>query len=233
MEIGNYDSALEYIYKGREYFSGSPLNLAINKKNEVDALFFKGDYQKAKEIATSLVDNDSDITGDFRRDMMLYYKGCCHFMLGEIRDAARLFNLKFQLTRDKLGWEVNIRLMRIITIIELGHHDEAHAMVEAYSKHIERYQQIKDLNARDKILLKLFHELAREGFAFDRPSDKVYHFILLLQEKGKDHSWEALSPELIPIHNWVIKKYARFVPPADYKNEKKKVFKTAARKLKT
>jgi tetratricopeptide (TPR) repeat protein len=230
MESGDYDAAIQYLYKAREYFSGNALNLALSKKIEVDFLFLKGDYIKAKEIANNLASEDSQVTGDFRRDMMLYYKGCCHFMLGEFRDAARLFNLKFQLTKDKLGWEVNIRFMRIMAMIEVGRSDEAHSMVDTVTKHIERYQQVADLNARDKILLKLFRELAREGFAFDRPGDKTYHYLLQLQEKDKDHSWEPLTPELIPIHTWVIKKYGKLLPPAVDLNKEKKAFKTAARK---
>ena len=230
MDIGNYDSAIKYLYKGREYFSSSALNLALSKKLEVDALFLKGDYQQAKVIASNLASEDSVVTGDFRRDMMLYYKGCCHFMLQEYRDAARLFNLKFQLTKDKLGWEVNIRFMRIMTMIEVNRPDEAYAMVETVSKHIERYQQVKGLDVRDKLLLKLFRELAKEGFAFDRPSDKIYHYLLQLQEKDKDHSWQVLTPELIPIHGWVMKKYGRMLPPAEERTKAKKVYKTAAQK---
>lgn len=230
IQKGDYDSALKHIYMGREYFSGSPFNLTINKKLEADAYFLKGEYNKTLEIASALASDDSQVTGNFRRDIMLYYKGCCHFMLGEFRDAARMFNLKFQLTQDKLGWEVNIRFMRIMTMLELDHPDEAYAMVETTGKHIERYQQTADLNARDKLLVKLFRELAKEGFSFDRPNDKVYHYLLQLQEKGKDHSWEPMTPELIPIHTWVIKKYGRLVPPAEERTKKPKAYKTAARK---
>jgi tetratricopeptide (TPR) repeat protein len=230
LQMGDYESAIKHIHLGQEYFSGSPVNLAINRKLEADAYFLKGDYTKTLEIASLLASDDSQVTGNFRRDIMLYYKGCCQFMLGEFREAARLFNLKFQITQDKLGWEVNIRFMRIMTMIELNRPDEAHAMVETTSKHIERYQQVAYLNARDKILLKLFRELAREGFAFDRPGDKTYHYLLQLQEKDKDHSWEPLTPELIPIHTWVIKKYGKLLPPAVDLKKEKKTFKTAARK---
>jgi tetratricopeptide (TPR) repeat protein len=230
LQTGDYESAIKHIYLGREYFSGSPLNLTINKRLEADAYFLKGDYKKTLEIASELASDDSQVTGNFRRDIMLYYKGCCHFMLGEFRDAARMFNLKFQLTQDKLGWEVNIRFMRIMTMLELDRPDEAYVMVETTNKHIERYQQTTDLNTRDKLLVKLFRELGKEGFSFDRPNDKVYHYLLQLQEKEKDHSWEPMTPELIPIHTWVIKKYGRLVPPAVERTKKEKVYKTAARK---
>ncbi|MDQ3109557.1 MAG: hypothetical protein M3R17_06645 [Bacteroidota bacterium] len=228
---GDYDSALKHIYLGREYFSGNPFNLTINKKLEADALFLKGDYKKTLEIASALATDDSQVTGNFRRDIMLYYKGCCHFMLGEYREAARMFNLKFQITQDKLGWEVNIRFMRIMTMLELDRPDEAHAMVETTTKHIERYQQTADLSARDKLLLKLFRDLAREGFGFGRPSDKIYHYLLQLQEKDKDYSWEPMTPELIPIHTWVVKKYGgKLLPPAVERSKEPKTYKTAARK---
>jgi hypothetical protein len=121
--------------------------------------------------------------------------------------------------------------MRIMTMLETNRPDEAHAMVDTTSKHIERYQQTADLSARDKLLLKLFRELAREGFGFGRPSDKIYHYLLQLQEKDKDHSWEPMTPELIPIHTWVVKKYGgRLLPPAVERSKTPKTYKTAARK---
>jgi len=233
LQLGYFDSAFENIYAAREYFTGSPLNLSISKRLEMDGLFLRGNYQEAKKVAEELSKGDPIVTGDFRRDMFLYYKACCHFMLGEFRDCARILNQKFELTRDKLGWEVNIRFMRIMTMIEVERPDEAHAMVETVSKHIERYQQIKDLSERDRLLLKLFKELAREGFAFSQPGEKVYHYLLQLRETGKPHSWEALTPELIPIHNWVIKKYGRILPPAAAKESTATEKKTERKKAKS
>ncbi|HLG02386.1 MAG TPA: hypothetical protein VI731_02245 [Bacteroidia bacterium] len=211
--LGNYDSALEYLRMAREYIAGSQINLAINKKLEVDVLFLKGDYTKAKELIEELSLQSANVTGDFRRDIYLYYKGCCQFMLGEIRDAARLLNQNFVITKDKLGWDVNIRFMRILVMVERDKPDEAALMVMSLAKHIQRYQQSKALNERDKMLMSLFRALQTEGFAFHRPGENAYRLLLLLKEHGKPHSWEPLSPELIQIHNWIIRKYKHFLPP--------------------
>lgn len=229
VELGNYDSALKYVLEARPYFSGSQLNLAINKKLELDIHFLKGDYIKAKELADELSQTNTKVTGDFRRDMILYYKACCHFMLGEFRESARLLGQKFQITRDKLGWEVNIRFMRIMLMVELNKPDEAFAMVQSLQKHMERYKQLDDLNERDRMLMDVFRELAKEGFGFNRPEDKVYHLLMLLMEQGKPHSWEPLNPELVQIHKWIIRKYQHFLPPRPMSTEKRK---PAAKKAK-
>ena len=222
IESGSYDSALEYVYKARPYLSTSRINTAISKKIELDIQFLKAEYRKALLLAEELLQTNTTVTGDFRKDIFLYYKACCHFMLGEYRECARLLGQKFQLTRDKLGWEVNIRFMRIMTLVEQNKPDEAFSMVQSLHKHMERYKQIKDLSERDHMLLMVFRELAKEGFAFQRPTDKVYRYLLLLLEKGKPHSWEPLSPELIKIHDWIIRKYEHFVPPAPEKKKTEK-----------
>lgn len=222
VELGNYESALNYVFKARPYFSGSQLNLTINKKLELDIYLLKGDYIKAKELAEELSQTNTKVTGDFRRDMILYYKACCHFMLGEFRESARLLGQKFQITRDKLGWEVNIRFMRIMLMVELNKPDEAFAMVQSLQKHMERYKQLDDLNERDRMLMDVFRELAKEGFGFNRPEDKVYHLLLLLMEQGKPHSWEPLNPELVQIHKWIISKYSHFLPPRPMATEKRR-----------
>ncbi len=227
MELGDYDSAIKHLLLGREYFTGSQLNIAINKKFEADAYFLKEEYLKVIEIAEELAGTDLRITGNFRRDIMFYFKGCALFMLGEFRGATRIFNLKFEMTKDKLGWEINLRFMRIMTMIELGCSDEALAMVETTSKHIDRYQQIKDLSERDRLVLRLFRELSKEGFSFQQPGLKVFHLLLQLQEKGKPYSWETLTPELIPVNIWVIRKYGKIIPPSAVQKKSLKVFKTA------
>lgn len=232
LELGNYNSAFNFLTISEKYFPADSLNLAIYRKLKTDALFLKGDYEGAKEIASSLATDDSIVTGEFRRDIMLYYKACCHFMLGEHKAAGRLLNLKFQLKSDKLGWEVNIRIMRIINNIEMGHYDASLKMLEAHYKHIRRYRQLKDLSERDKMILRLFLALAKAGFEFNRPNAKIYQLLLQLQETGKPHSWEALTPELIPIHKWLIKKYGRFFSMAGKivrVEKKKKKYPTAAK----
>ena len=219
VEMGNYDEALQYVEKSISLFAGSNINVSIGRKMVLDICFLKGDHKRSLELAESLLETNATVTGDFRRDIIFYYKACCHFMLGEYRECARLLGQKFQLTRDKLGWEVNIRFMRIMTLVEQNKPDEAFSMVQSLHKHMERYKQIKDLSERDHMLLMVFRELAKEGFAFQRPTDKVYRYLLLLLEKGKPHSWEPLSPELIKIHDWIIRKYEHFVPPAPAKKK--------------
>lgn len=218
-EMGHYEQAINYINKARPFMGQSVINTAVSKRLELNIYILKDDFHKAIEIADDLLKTSPQVTGDFRRDIIFYFKACCHFMLGEYRECARLLGQKFQLTRDKLGWEVNIRFMRIMTLVEQNKPDEAFSMVQSLHKHMERYKQIKDLSERDHMLLMVFRELAREGFAFQRPTDKVYRYLLLLLEKGKPHSWEPLSPELIRIHDWIIRKYEHFVPPAPAKKK--------------
>ena len=219
-ELGEYDSALKYNLLSRTYFVNSPRNIAISKKLELDIRYLQEDYPNAMQLVDELISTNTLVTGDFRHDMFLYYKGCIHFMMKEYRECARLMNLKFQLTKDKLGWEVNIRFMRIMVMVELGKPDEAMKMVETVSKHIERYQRTGDLSKRDYLLVRVFRELAKEGFGFFRPGPVIFHYLLLLREKGKPHSWEPLSPELVQVHNWVINKYERFELPVTARKSK-------------
>jgi len=76
--LGEYDLALASNNKSREYFKSTPLNIAISKKYELDIRFLQEDYSKAMKLVDELAQTDTVITGDFRRDMILYYKGCIH-----------------------------------------------------------------------------------------------------------------------------------------------------------
>ena len=129
-----------------------------------------------------------------------------HFRLGHFKECSRQLSLKYELSKDKLGWEIAIRILRIMTMIELNRHDEAQPMVGNLQKHIERNARKADVNERDRLVLKLFRELDKGGFRFDSLSKATRDILAKLSETDTPWSWKPLSPELIPVHTWLLGK---------------------------
>ncbi|MBI3510663.1 MAG: hypothetical protein HY064_08360 [Bacteroidetes bacterium] len=221
--LGNYELALEQLRNSRKYFSESSMNVVVSKRSEINYIFQLGKYREAKDLIDELINKGTRVMGDFRRDILVYTKACCHFMLGEFKECSRIVSQKYVIMKDKLGWELNLRYLRIMTMIERGHPDEAMAMVESTSKFIERNRNNKMLTIRDRTICKLMQELAKEGFSFHSPSVQAYHYILLLMEKNKPHRWELLGTELVRPHNWAKNKYKQFTIASPKKRKGKKL----------
>ncbi|HEU4717839.1 MAG TPA: hypothetical protein VFU15_08390 [Bacteroidia bacterium] len=203
----NYDEAMKYLEKAASCFTSSPTNLAVNRSIQMEVYFHKGNYDKALEISADLIENQAKVIGTFRRDTFIFFQASCYFMKKEYTRCNDLLNERFELTRDKLGWDLNIRFLRIMTMIEMGKPDLAMLQVDALRKNFERFQHRKDITERDKMIIRLFFQMFLEGFAFQYPRNKTNELLLKLKEKGKLYSWEALKPEKIPIHVWALSRY--------------------------
>lgn len=204
--LANYEQALVDVRKSVEYVPPHSADYFQNKQFEFEILFLKGDYQEAQKTIETLQKTNRLKQGDFRIAKFAYYEACVHFRLGHFKECSRQLSLKYELSKDKLGWEIAIRILRIMTMIELNRHDEAQPMVGNLQKHIERNARKADVNERDRLVLKLFRELDKGGFRFDSLSKATRDILTKLSETDKPWSWKPLSPELIPVHTWLLGK---------------------------
>lgn len=204
--LGQYEDALHHLQKSREYFQPNSPDYFVNKQLELDAQLLNGNIEKAQQLLEELQKTNRLKQGDFRIAKYAFYEACVHFKLGRFKECSRQLSLKFELSKDKLGWEIAIRILRIMTMIELNRHDEAQPMVGNLQKHIERNARKADVNERDRMILKLFRELDKAGFRFDNLSKVPRDLHAKLSEKNQPWSWKPLSPELIPVHEWLQSK---------------------------
>ncbi|MFN8715094.1 MAG: tetratricopeptide repeat protein [Bacteroidota bacterium] len=204
--LGNYPDALISARKSLEFIAPYSADYYVNKQLELDIQLLNGDLENAQQILQELLKTNRLKQGDFRIAKFAYYEACVHFRLGHFKECSRQLSLKYELSKDKLGWEIAIRILRIMTMIELNRHDEAQPMVGNLQKHIERNARKADVNERDRLVLKLFRELDKGGFRFDSLSKATRDILAKLSETDKPWSWKPLSPELIPVHTWLLGK---------------------------
>lgn len=204
--LGNYSQALVSARKSFEFIQPYSSDYFVNKQLEFEIQVLNGELENAQLTLQELQKTNRLKQGDFRIAKFAYYEACVHFRLGHFKECSRQLSLKYELSKDKLGWEIAIRILRIMTMIELNRHDEAQPMVGNLQKHIERNARKADVNERDRLVLKLFRELDKGGFRFDSLSKATRDILAKLSETDKPWSWKPLSPELIPVHTWLLGK---------------------------
>ena len=116
-----------------------------------------------------------------------------------------MISRQLDISKDKTGWEISLRIFAIMCNIELLRLDEATMQVENLRKVIERNKE-KEISARDRAVTGILKELSRKGFVFDQLSKKTLDALALLEGKNKDHQWQLFSAELIPFHQWMRSK---------------------------
>jgi tetratricopeptide (TPR) repeat protein len=211
--LGDYQSAVKHAAAFEEHMPVSGVNYAVAKEQKFHALFYSGKLIEAEREVDILLNVTPAKQGDFRVAKFRFYHGCVLFRKGNYKAALKELLQNAELSKDKIGWEIAMRVMIIMTMIELDSLDEAEKQVDSLRKHMDRHDKKSDVQLRDRAILKLFQKLLKRGFNFGKPDKEEHKLLQLLASSKKRYKWEPFSPELIPFHQWYMKKHD--LSPAD------------------
>lgn len=138
----------------------------------------------------------------YQRTKVFFLRAMTYFSKEQFREALLLLNNMEELEKEKEGWNVWIRIMRILCSIELLKLNMIDYDVESFRRYMERTELRKDVKPRDKLILKVLIDLDRTYYDFeDTKKSKATELEELSKVNGK-YSWEAQTPELILFHDW-------------------------------
>jgi tetratricopeptide (TPR) repeat protein len=205
--LEEYDKAIRNAQAAQKHFEKTSMNFYVSKEIEFYSLFYNKDLQRARSIGSLLLGNIKTKTGDFRYAKYRFFVAAILFQLGSYKETLKLVSEKLEVSKDKSGWEIAIRILIVLCQIELGSFDQASMLIDSLRKHIDRQGKVADIRERDRLIVKVLQMISKRGFAQGQVSEKEIELLRLLASDDKKYKWEALTPELIPFHQWVIKKY--------------------------
>ncbi len=135
----------------------------------------------------------------FLEAKMLYFLSVANFLLSKHKLAIEMLSGLTNLQKDKEGWNIWIRYMKILCRMELKKYDEADKAIERFRKYTQRHQNV---TPRIKLVVKVFVDLAQKGFDFNVTATRKAKEIQLLKSVQEDVRWLPSSPELILFHDW-------------------------------
>lgn len=200
---GNVDDSIVSAQKAQEYYSRNSFNYMISKEQEFYACFCGSSYNRADAIISDLLSFPIMNVGEFRHDKYLFFKAATLFKLGDPRKALVISNQALEITKDKSRWDLGIRYLRLLCMIESGDYDQAYSAIEALRKTISR--NTKQAALRDELVYRAFNEFASTGFS-NQPTLRLIEILQELSAKDTVNSWVYYSHEMIPVHKWIESK---------------------------
>ncbi len=204
----NYKKAIKTVNIAQSNYNENSLTYIISKESEFYMLFYNKDFEKALNTTNYMLSHELTDAGKFRADKFLFYKSCIFFSQEKIKEASELIRNSLEIEKDKTGWNVQLRLLSIMILIEQSKMDEVSFSIESLRKFIERAKTDKEIliSERDRQILVLLKEWEKVGFTKRVSETKINTILDQLAEKGKPHSWNHFSNELIQFHTWMKEK---------------------------
>jgi hypothetical protein len=199
----NFSDAIKSVRLAQKFYSKNLLSYSVSKEQEFDATFYSGDYKSALSIINYILSLSIDSVGDFAEDRYLFLKSCVYFKLAKFKESISICNEALELTKDKGRWDIGVRYVRIMNMIELGNDKLADDAIEALRRSFTRNDKNVFISDRDKLILKALKEYCNSGFN-QIPTDHLLELIGALSVSNSENSWQYYSHERFPIQDWIL-----------------------------
>ena len=154
--------------------------------------------------------------GEFRHAKYNFLLANALFKLRRFTEALNILSQELEISKDKTGWEIGLRTLKIMTLVEMGKHSEAELSVLAlreFFKYTDKKIRESENNAtpiskRDRMILNLLMQAYRKGFMFATLNGKSEKNISILSN-NKEQQWEPFTHEVIPFHEWFVGKMGK------------------------
>jgi hypothetical protein len=212
VEIHMYDfeSCISHSQIAQKLFGKYEYAIQTNLTQEFHGWYYSKNINKAKACIDKLLSFSDPDESAFRVDKINYLKACTLFHEGEFRASYMLLQDVREIEEDKEGWNIGVRLLMTMNLVELELFDIADNQIEALRKHIERWKSRDDVQVRkrDELILRVLVHLEKSSFDFSEVLVKQEDAIADLSKNEKGLRWEVKTPELIVFQDWLAAKAA-------------------------
>lgn len=199
----DFKGAINYAKEAMSLLAGTlNRNLYYSLEHLSHAYFYLQEFDKVENFHQEMERFPLYKKELYQRTKNYFVRAMSYFIREQFRDALLLLNNMEELEKEKEGWNVWIRLMRILCSIELLKLNMIDYDVESFRRYMERTDKRKDVKPRDKLILKVLIDLDRTSYDFEETLKNRKEEIEELNKVNGDYSWEAQSPELILFHDW-------------------------------
>tara|TARA_B110000503_G_scaffold136680_1_gene219480 strand:- start:497 stop:1036 length:540 start_codon:yes stop_codon:yes gene_type:complete len=131
-----------------------------------------------------------------------YLKAISFFGLNKYKKAQTILSQKNEIEKDKKGWNVWIRIMRLLCSVELLKLNMIDYDIESFRKYLERTAKQYEVRERDKLVLKVLLELDKNDYNFSLTAVVAADELEKRKSTDKKYARNPDSPELILFHDW-------------------------------
>jgi hypothetical protein len=199
-QLGRLSEALRYNELSISVSPRDSPDMIHKLRQKAEILFHMQDYVNALTIIDSLYPGNQNVN-TLDKAILHILRAAVLFEMGEFKSASQIFGEKFALSGDKGGWELSVRMLRIMTLTELDKKDEAETALQNLVRFSQRNVHSFEITQRNRILIKLFIQLGKAGFSIDELGPQGIKLIDELSQKP-DLAWRYGTAELIETERW-------------------------------
>lgn len=199
----NFSSAIKYGKEAMGLLAGTlSRNLYYSLEHLSYAYYYLNEFEKVEHYHKEMERFPLYKKEVYQRTKVFFLRAMTYFSKEQFREALLLLNNMEELEKEKEGWNVWIRIMRILCSIELLKLNMIDYDVESFRRYMERTELRKDVKPRDKLILKVLIDLDRTFYDFEATQKSKAAELKELNKVNGKYSWEAQTPELILFHDW-------------------------------
>ena len=199
-----FDSVLAHARKAKKLAKpGSNMETQILEEEGL-AYFFLGQSKKAVGIFQNLVSNQTNESKSFNAIRTRYFLAASFFTEGNFKQSLSMLRQLVVLQTDEVGYNISIRTLEILSLIELGELEAADLALDNAGKHIgslndEQYQRLRQ---RDVLILKVLRHLVNSNLDFELTQTFHGKDLEKLASASPEHRWRIRSSELVIFSCW-------------------------------
>lgn len=172
--------------------------------------YFSSDVDDAMDTVENMLHSSFIGIANTERCKLTYIKACLLFNAGAYSQAYQLFQSdNILMESDPEGWNIGVRVMSILCLIEMQLEDMADLFIESLRKFIKQNENERDYKPRDKAILSVLRSLEHCSFDFAKTYFKNQDLFALLESDHPEYRWQIKSHEFIVFHEWFLAKVAQ------------------------
>lgn len=199
----NFGEALISSVKAQAFFKHNAMNHKLATEIEFYSNFYLGNYTEARFIMNNLIQNTENELSEFDYSFRNYMMACVNFADGRIKEVNSYLTETREIEKDKEGFNISVRLLNLMRLLENQAFDPADSNVESLRKHISRLMKDNEIKPRYVTILKVLRDLVNQNFDYAEIfRTRRQYFEMLNDDSNSEQGWKLLSSELIPFHIW-------------------------------
>lgn len=199
--LAQLDKAQEFVHKALAVYSKDEMNYLVSLQLAFRIAFYLQQYDEAIRHVEAALAHAQFHTSKVLAARWHYYHACLLFKQQQFQEAYLKLNDTTPLLADKQGMNLYIRLLEIMIMYELGHHDLIETKILNMRQFIKRTQQ-KQESPRNNALVQLLINWHKSGFDFQKAREALTRQPELLK-KGFEEPQSRYNQEYIKLEAWM------------------------------
>lgn len=202
----DFENSNKYLKLAEKYFQNNVFNKALVNENRFYSKFYGGDYKESRDILNSLLRLPVANNTYASLNRYKYFNAILLFIENNFLECLSCLKELNEIEKDKEGWNINIRILQILTLIEIQNFEEAELQISNLIKFMNRISKKSKVEKRYVLISRILNHMSNLSFDPNFQSQKLNQYISKIDFVSGDEKWKIKSPEIIPFEDWFFSK---------------------------